>query len=97
MEIILLVLFRSSTPVTRPIITTVEAPPSIPFPEVRVAIKSMKLGTDPDLILYQETFFGLVAVPFMRISRTLYEAQPQKQAGFPQELTCMDRMQTVTA
>ncbi|KAK6731327.1 hypothetical protein RB195_007663 [Necator americanus] len=40
-------LFRSSTPVSNPIIPNGEAPPRIlPF-EVRVAIKSMKPGTAP--------------------------------------------------
>ncbi|KAK6728975.1 hypothetical protein RB195_006185 [Necator americanus] len=52
-------LFRSSTPVSSPIIPTGEAPPRILPSEVRVAIKSMKPGTAPDLILYQQTFFGL--------------------------------------
>ncbi|KAK6741383.1 hypothetical protein RB195_009312 [Necator americanus] len=55
-------LFRSSTPVSSPIIPTGEAPPRILPSEVRVAIKSMKPGTAPDLILYQQTFFGLVAI-----------------------------------
>ncbi|KAK6758532.1 hypothetical protein RB195_016012 [Necator americanus] len=58
-------LFRSSTPVSSPIIPTGEAPPRILPSEVRVAIKSMKPGTAPDLILYQQTFFGLVAIRFM--------------------------------
>ncbi|KAK6744253.1 hypothetical protein RB195_011139 [Necator americanus] len=40
-------LFRSSTPVSRPIIPTGEAPPRILPSEVRVAIKSMKPGTAP--------------------------------------------------
>ncbi|KAK6762103.1 hypothetical protein RB195_022990 [Necator americanus] len=57
-------LFRSSTPVSSPIIPTGEAPPRILPSEVRVAIKSMKPGTAP-LILYQQTFFGLVAIRFM--------------------------------
>ncbi|KAK6725968.1 hypothetical protein RB195_004344 [Necator americanus] len=51
-------LFRSSTPVSSPIITIGEAPPRILPSEVRVSIKSMQLGTAPDLILYQRTFFG---------------------------------------
>ncbi|KAK6730615.1 hypothetical protein RB195_007216 [Necator americanus] len=38
-------LFRSSTPVSSPIIPTGEAPPRILPSEVRVAIKSMKPGT----------------------------------------------------
>ncbi|KAK6735623.1 hypothetical protein RB195_018687 [Necator americanus] len=40
-------LFRSSTPVSSPIIPTGEAPPRILPSEVRVAIKSMKPGTAP--------------------------------------------------
>ncbi|KAK6749720.1 hypothetical protein RB195_001993 [Necator americanus] len=52
-------LFRSSTPVSSPIIPTGEAPPQILPSEVRVAIKSMEPGTAPDLILFQQTFFGL--------------------------------------
>ncbi|KAK6750217.1 hypothetical protein RB195_002296 [Necator americanus] len=40
-------LFRSSTPVSSPIIPTGEAPPRILPLEVRVAIKSMKPGTAP--------------------------------------------------
>ncbi|KAK6744365.1 hypothetical protein RB195_011206 [Necator americanus] len=40
-------LFRSSTPVSSPIIFTGEAPPRILLSEVRVAIKSMKPGTAP--------------------------------------------------
>ncbi|KAK6735731.1 hypothetical protein RB195_018767 [Necator americanus] len=40
-------LFRSSTPVSSPIIPTGEAPPRILPSEVRVAIKSMKSGTAP--------------------------------------------------
>ncbi|KAK6761735.1 hypothetical protein RB195_022719 [Necator americanus] len=45
-------LFRSSTPVSSPIIPTGEAPPRILPSEVRVAIKSMKPGTalGPDFI-----------------------------------------------
>ncbi|KAK6760879.1 hypothetical protein RB195_022086 [Necator americanus] len=45
-------LFRSSTPVSSPIIPTGEAPPRILPSEVRVAIKSMKSGTagGPDFI-----------------------------------------------
>ncbi|KAK6765618.1 hypothetical protein RB195_025500 [Necator americanus] len=41
------ILFRSSTPVSSPIIPTGEAPPRILPSEVRVAIKSMKSGTTP--------------------------------------------------
>ncbi|KAK6750571.1 hypothetical protein RB195_002504 [Necator americanus] len=40
-------LFRSSTPVSSPIIPTSEAPPRILPSEVRVAIKNMKPGTAP--------------------------------------------------
>ncbi|KAK6763193.1 hypothetical protein RB195_023780 [Necator americanus] len=40
-------LFRSSTPMSSPIIPTGEAPPRILPSEVRVAIKSMKPGTAP--------------------------------------------------
>ncbi|KAK6741808.1 hypothetical protein RB195_009591 [Necator americanus] len=40
-------LFRSSTPVSSPIIPTGEAPPRILPSEVRVAIKNMKPGTAP--------------------------------------------------
>ncbi|KAK6738990.1 hypothetical protein RB195_020837 [Necator americanus] len=40
-------LFRSSTPVSSPIIPTGDAPPRILPSEVRVAIKSMKPGTAP--------------------------------------------------
>ncbi|KAK6736075.1 hypothetical protein RB195_019010 [Necator americanus] len=40
-------LFRSSTPVSIPIIPTGETPPQIFSSEVRVAIKSMKHGTAP--------------------------------------------------
>ncbi|KAK6730209.1 hypothetical protein RB195_006958 [Necator americanus] len=40
-------LFRSSTPVSSPIIPTGEAPPRVLPSEVRVAIKSMKPGTAP--------------------------------------------------
>ncbi|KAK6767080.1 hypothetical protein RB195_026511 [Necator americanus] len=40
-------LFRSSTPVSSPIIPTGEAPPQILPSEIRVAIKSMKPGTAP--------------------------------------------------
>ncbi|KAK6730718.1 hypothetical protein RB195_007282 [Necator americanus] len=40
-------LFRSSTPVSSPIIPTDEAPPRILPSEVRVATKIMKLGTAP--------------------------------------------------
>ncbi|KAK6728517.1 hypothetical protein RB195_005886 [Necator americanus] len=40
-------LFRSSTPVSSPIIHTAEPPPRILTSEVRVAIKSMKPGTAP--------------------------------------------------
>ncbi|KAK6740728.1 hypothetical protein RB195_008899 [Necator americanus] len=45
-------LFRSSTPVSSPIVPTGEAPPRILPSEVRVAIKSMKPGTasGPDFI-----------------------------------------------
>ncbi|KAK6735672.1 hypothetical protein RB195_018725 [Necator americanus] len=56
--------FRSSTPVSSPIIPTGEAPPRILPSEVRVAIKR-NLAQLPDLILYQLTFFGLGAVRFM--------------------------------
>ncbi|KAK6763741.1 hypothetical protein RB195_024175 [Necator americanus] len=45
-------LFRSSTPVSSPTIPTGEAPPRILPSELRVAIKSMKPGTAPDLILF---------------------------------------------
>ncbi|KAK6748828.1 hypothetical protein RB195_001449 [Necator americanus] len=41
-------LFRSSTPVSSPIIPTGEAPLQIPPSELRVAIKSMKPGTAPE-------------------------------------------------
>ncbi|KAK6757839.1 hypothetical protein RB195_015577 [Necator americanus] len=40
-------LFRSSTPVSSPIIPTGEAPPWILPSEVGVAVKSMKSGTAP--------------------------------------------------
>ncbi|KAK6765287.1 hypothetical protein RB195_025282 [Necator americanus] len=55
-------LFRSSTPVSSPIIPTGEAPPRILSSEVRAAIKSIKPSTAPDLILYQQTFFWLAAI-----------------------------------
>ncbi|KAK6740205.1 hypothetical protein RB195_008587 [Necator americanus] len=58
-------LFRPLTPVSSPIIPTGEAPPRILPSEVRVAIKSMEPGTAPDLMLYQQSLFGLVAVHFM--------------------------------
>ncbi|KAK6740204.1 hypothetical protein RB195_008586 [Necator americanus] len=85
-------LFRPLTPVSSPIIPTGEAPPRILPSEVRVAIKSMEPGTAPDLMLYQQSLFGLVAVHFM----TLDEAQPQEQAGFRQGFSCLDHIQTVS-
>ncbi|KAK6736408.1 hypothetical protein RB195_019220 [Necator americanus] len=48
-----------------PIILTGEAPPRILPSEAQIAIKSMKFGTASDPILYQQTFFGLVAIGFM--------------------------------
>ncbi|KAK6749201.1 hypothetical protein RB195_001666 [Necator americanus] len=58
-------LFRSSTPVSSPIIIIGEAPPRIPPSEVRVAIKSMKPGTasGPDFIAAD--FLRAVAIHFM--------------------------------
>ncbi|KAK6736027.1 hypothetical protein RB195_018981 [Necator americanus] len=53
--------FRSSAPVSGPIIPIGEAPPRILPSEVRVAIKSMKPGRAPGTTLYQQTFFVLVA------------------------------------
>ncbi|KAK6762257.1 hypothetical protein RB195_023101 [Necator americanus] len=58
-------LFRSSTPVSSPIIPIGEALPRILPSEVRVAIKSIKPGTAPDLISYQQTSFGLMAIYFV--------------------------------
>ncbi|KAK6743967.1 hypothetical protein RB195_010957 [Necator americanus] len=57
-------LFRSSTSVSSPIISTGEAPPQILPLEVRVAIKSMEPGTvpGPDFI---SADFLLVAIHFM--------------------------------
>ncbi|KAK6764182.1 hypothetical protein RB195_024486 [Necator americanus] len=51
-------LFRSSTPVSRPIIPTGEAPPRILPSEVRVAIKGMKPGTAPGLDFISAYFLG---------------------------------------
>ncbi|KAK6742362.1 hypothetical protein RB195_009933 [Necator americanus] len=48
----------SSTPVSSPIISTGEAPPCILPSEVRVAIRSMKPGTAPGPVSYEQTFFG---------------------------------------
>ncbi|KAK6745523.1 hypothetical protein RB195_011943 [Necator americanus] len=64
---VLLEPFRSSTR-SSPFIPTGEAPPRILPSEVRVAIKSMKPGTAPDLILFQQTFFGLVAIRSCNLS-----------------------------
>ncbi|KAK6764576.1 hypothetical protein RB195_024775 [Necator americanus] len=57
-------LFRSSTPVSSPIIPTGEAPPRILPSEVRVAIKSMKPGTAPETDFISEDF--LRAIHFMQ-------------------------------
>ncbi|KAK6733982.1 hypothetical protein RB195_017635 [Necator americanus] len=57
-------LFRSSTLVSSPIISTGEAPSRILPSEVRVAIKSMKPSTAPGPD-FQQTFCGLVAIHFM--------------------------------
>ncbi|KAK6754352.1 hypothetical protein RB195_013385 [Necator americanus] len=51
-------LFRSSTPVSSPIIPTGEAPPRILPSEVRVAIKSMKPGTAPGPDFISADFLG---------------------------------------
>ncbi|KAK6737622.1 hypothetical protein RB195_019996 [Necator americanus] len=125
-------LFRSSTPVSSPIIPTGEAPPRILPSEVRVAIKSMKPGTapGPDFIsadflradqlntsrtvlihkkadredlrnylpicLLSVLYKVFTKIILTRISRTLDEAQPQEQAGFRQEFSCLDHIQTVS-
>ncbi|KAK6764183.1 hypothetical protein RB195_024487 [Necator americanus] len=56
-------LFRSSTPVSRPIIPTGEAPPRILPSEVRVAIKGMKPGTAPGLDFISAYFLGVGGHP----------------------------------
>ncbi|KAK6737034.1 hypothetical protein RB195_019620 [Necator americanus] len=148
-------LFRSSTPVSSPIIPTGEAPPRILPSEVRVAIKSMKPGTAPGpdfisadflragghplhviLAAHMTSYLQKERIPdqwktsrtvlihkkgdredlrnyrpicllsvlykvftkiiLTRISRTLDEAQPQKQAGFRQGFSCLDHIQTVS-
>ncbi|KAK6762258.1 hypothetical protein RB195_023102 [Necator americanus] len=84
-------LFRSSTPVSSPIIPIGEALPRILPSEVRVAIKSIKPGTAPDLISYQQTSFGLMAIYFVTL-----KAQPQEQDGVRQGFSCMDYFQAVS-
>ncbi|KAK6730207.1 hypothetical protein RB195_006958 [Necator americanus] len=92
-------LFRSSTPVSSPIIPTGEAPPRVLPSEVRVAIKSMKPGTAPGPDFISADFLRAGGHPLhiiTRISRTLDEAQPQEQAGFRQGFSCFDHIQTVS-
>ncbi|KAK6737203.1 hypothetical protein RB195_019726 [Necator americanus] len=54
-------LFRSSTPGPSPIITTGEAPPRNHFSlrKYESLSRAWNLAQPPDLILYQQTFFGL--------------------------------------
>ncbi|KAK6761046.1 hypothetical protein RB195_022203 [Necator americanus] len=85
-------LFRSSTPVSSPIISTGEAPPRILPSEVRVATRTMKPGTAPGPDFISADFLGVVAINFM----TLDEAQPQEQPGFRQGFGCLDHIQIVS-
>ncbi|KAK6757418.1 hypothetical protein RB195_015317 [Necator americanus] len=104
-------LFRSSTPVSSPIIPTGEAPPRILPLEVRVAIKSMKPGTalGPDFISADflragghplHVILAAHMTSYLQKERipdqTLDEAQPQEQAGFRQGFSCLDHIQTVS-
>ncbi|KAK6752034.1 hypothetical protein RB195_003450 [Necator americanus] len=58
-------LFRSSTPVSSPIIPTGEAPPRILPSEVRVAIKSMKPNTAPEPDFISADFLRAGGINFM--------------------------------
>ncbi|KAK6749451.1 hypothetical protein RB195_001826 [Necator americanus] len=99
-------LFRSSTSVSSPIISTGEAPPPILPSEVRDAIKSMKPGTAPGPDFISADFLRAeikdpkpvkdIANGSYPQERTLDEAQPQEQAGFHQGFSCLDHIQTVS-
>ncbi|KAK6763962.1 hypothetical protein RB195_024337 [Necator americanus] len=104
-------LFRSSTPVSSPIIPTGEAPPRILPSEVRVAIKSMKPGTAPEPDFISADFLRAGGHPLHVIlaahmtsylqkeripDQTVDEAQPQEQPGFRHGFSCLDHIQTVS-
>ncbi|KAK6762520.1 hypothetical protein RB195_023298 [Necator americanus] len=105
-------LFRSSTPVSSPIIPTGDHPSSTtdsPFGK-EYAIKSMKPGTAPGPDFISAYFLGTSGRPresFLSIRkvtdstfgttvRTPDEAQPQERAGFLQGFSCLDHIQTVS-
>ncbi|KAK6764882.1 hypothetical protein RB195_024994 [Necator americanus] len=76
-------LFRSSTPVSSPIIPTGKAPPRILPSEVRAAIKSSKPGIAPGP--------DFVSPDFLRAG-----GHPLHDAGFRQGFGWLDHIQTVS-
>ncbi|KAK6755335.1 hypothetical protein RB195_013983 [Necator americanus] len=104
-------LFRSSTPVSSPIIPTGEALPRIlPSEKERIpdqwktsrTVLIHKKGDREDLrnyppiCLLSMLYKVFTKIILTRISRTLDEAQPQEQAGFRKGFSCLDHIQTVS-
>ncbi|KAK6767348.1 hypothetical protein RB195_026555 [Necator americanus] len=72
-------LFRSSTPVSSPIIPTGEVPPRILSSKVRVAIKSMKPGTTPGPDFRSADFLRVGGHPFHEISAAYMTSYLQEE------------------
>ncbi|KAK6760371.1 hypothetical protein RB195_021734 [Necator americanus] len=102
--------FRSSTPMSNPIIPTGEASPRIlPSEEERISdqwktsrtVLIHKKGDREDRVyrlicLLSVLYKAFTEIILPRISKTLDEAQPQEQAGFRQRFSCLDHIQTVS-